>query len=508
MRLLRSYWDKFFLVAATLLALLPAIPANMVWPARDSGVFLYSGWRVQAGAIPYRDFWDHKPPLIYYIDAAGLALSAGTRWGVWSLEVVFLFVAAWLGFKTLKAYFGSACAFLASWIWLIALAPALQGGNLTEEFALPLQFFALYLLAAGLDAGLTGKRGMLLGVAGALAFFLKQTTTGLWVAIPVLWTSDCMRGRAFRRWMAELAWTAAGAAPVNLVVVAFFASHRSLAEAWDAAFAFNLVYSAGDVTPIARLIHGIQGVSILGGAGLWELAVLGLGLGLLRVIVRGPGDRLRSPLISVAMIDLPVEIVFVSLSGRSNPHYYVSMLPALSVLAGATIWTAARFMGQHYPGNVMRAAAILAAGLLAWSSFAVLKIQTNQLASVPVEYPLTASYVDASTPPDATLLVWGDEASINYMASRPSPTRFVYLFPLYQMGYGTKQLIAGFLRSLVQNPPDLIVDTSDSFTPFMQFRNLTPSSSQDLAWLRSHYSPVQSIGSWTLYRLLGDQASP
>src|SRR5256885_12737839 len=42
---------------------------------RDSSVFLYVARRVQEGGGPYRDVWDHKPPLIYYLDVIGLALA-------------------------------------------------------------------------------------------------------------------------------------------------------------------------------------------------------------------------------------------------------------------------------------------------------------------------------------------------------------------------------------------------------------------------------------------------
>ena len=35
----------------------------------DEGAYAYMGQRVLAGDVPYRDFFDHKPPVIYYINA-------------------------------------------------------------------------------------------------------------------------------------------------------------------------------------------------------------------------------------------------------------------------------------------------------------------------------------------------------------------------------------------------------------------------------------------------------
>ena len=67
----------------TIIVLFPSNPDNMTLPSRDSGVFLYVGWRLLKGDIPYRDVWDHKPPLIYFVDALGLLLSPQSLVGVW-----------------------------------------------------------------------------------------------------------------------------------------------------------------------------------------------------------------------------------------------------------------------------------------------------------------------------------------------------------------------------------------------------------------------------------------
>src|SRR5215470_11276925 len=73
---------------------------------RDSGVFLYAGSRILAGQVPYRDVWDHKGPLIYYIDALGLLIGHGSRWGVWLLEVGALGAGAGLAYAGLTESLG------------------------------------------------------------------------------------------------------------------------------------------------------------------------------------------------------------------------------------------------------------------------------------------------------------------------------------------------------------------------------------------------------------------
>src|SRR6266496_1916463 len=91
----------FMFMVGTLIALFPSNPNNMTLPSRDSGVFLYVGWRFLNGDIPYRDVWDHKPPLIYFVDALGLRLTPDSLWGVWLLQFIVIFLTLLLIYKLL-----------------------------------------------------------------------------------------------------------------------------------------------------------------------------------------------------------------------------------------------------------------------------------------------------------------------------------------------------------------------------------------------------------------------
>ncbi|MBK8823950.1 MAG: hypothetical protein IPN58_15495 [Anaerolineales bacterium] len=51
------------------------------YPGRDGGIFLYIGSLILKGKIPYLDVWENKGPLVFYINAFGLFLTNGSRWG-------------------------------------------------------------------------------------------------------------------------------------------------------------------------------------------------------------------------------------------------------------------------------------------------------------------------------------------------------------------------------------------------------------------------------------------
>ncbi|HMB23654.1 MAG TPA: glycosyltransferase family 39 protein, partial [Anaerolineales bacterium] len=122
-------------LAGTIVALFPANPNNMTLPSRDSGVFLYVAWRLLSGDMPYRDVWDHKPPLIYFVDALGLSLTPNSLWGVWLLEFIFGFFTLFLIYKLLYREFGVYAALAGTLTLTSGLLTVLARGNVTEEYA-------------------------------------------------------------------------------------------------------------------------------------------------------------------------------------------------------------------------------------------------------------------------------------------------------------------------------------------------------------------------------------
>ena len=130
------------IIVLSLIVLSQANPGMNV-PSRDYGIFSYIGQQIVLGKLPYKDAWDHKPPAVFYVDALGLWAAHGLRWGIWAIEFICLAAATWLSYLLIKKLWGVFPALCAVAIWTFGLNITLQGGNITEEFPLPLHFLAL-----------------------------------------------------------------------------------------------------------------------------------------------------------------------------------------------------------------------------------------------------------------------------------------------------------------------------------------------------------------------------
>lgn len=444
--------------AVALAALVPNHPAGRV-PSEDAGVFFYAARELLAGGVPYRDVWDHKPPLIYAFDAIGLALAGPL--GVWLLQLAALVTAAIVGLRTMTRAFGAVSALAGSLAWLLA-APRLflvdgQQTSYVEFLVLPLAWTALLVATRHADLRLTRRDALLLGVLAAGALLLKPTLVGTWLAIALVafWWRR-------RDAILPLACMAAAAAATVAVVAAYFAARGALGDLVEQAFRYNVGY-ASFAPPLERLGAIPEGLRLVLPSGLALVALAAWGWAVTsrvstlasRGATHAPPGR-SSPLLVIAVVALPVELLLAT-SGRGYHYYFLPWLPAMSVLAAF----AARELLDRVPRR--SALALLAAALVVMSiQPARLVVRLAALGDDGTSRA-AAAYIAARSGPEDRVLIWGARTEVLVLAERRSPTRFVYQYaPLATRGYATAAAIDALLADLRAYPPVLIIDASRS----------------------------------------------
>ena len=116
----------------------------------DSAIFYIIGKYWAQGSIPYIDLWDHKGPVIFFINCIGYLLTEN-KTGVFILQVVSLSVFLYFVFLTFRTRFSQLVSALLTLVSLFWLACSYEGGNLTEEYLLPYLAAAFYFTVKWLD---------------------------------------------------------------------------------------------------------------------------------------------------------------------------------------------------------------------------------------------------------------------------------------------------------------------------------------------------------------------
>ncbi|HEY4334439.1 MAG TPA: hypothetical protein VGM89_01040, partial [Puia sp.] len=202
------------------LSLLYCPPVDIFYD--DTEIFRYLGRLVAAGGVPYRDVFDHKPPLIFFFNALG-------PWGIWALNTTLVLLASLLFLRL-----GRRAAL--PWPWLPPLLFNLLirnymicfGVNMTRGYT---AIFLLLFFCLLLD-GDRRYRYYCLGLLAAATFFMQQD--GVIVLLPF-----GLYALLSTRKGTEIGWALAGILTVSAPLLIYFAAHKALMPLWQDAFQFN-----------------------------------------------------------------------------------------------------------------------------------------------------------------------------------------------------------------------------------------------------------------------------
>ena len=440
----------------------------------DSAVFALIGKLLREGGTPYVSYWDHKPPLIHLINAAGLTMSGGRVWGIWLLSAAAWVSAVGFGYMALRKAFGILPAML-SIIYFAFGIHAERGeiSNLTEQYALPLQWGAL-LVFLGLYR--THRRvqgiqsGLWIGSIAATCCFLRPNLIGAAMTMWIAATIVLLVNRRVRTWGKFVIGALLGVVTVVIPLLGYLAMQGSLAAFWDQVFHYSALYSSSNWKFRFRAMFAGLKVSTLyaplalGVAG-WLLSVVRLG----RLTITDS----KWPIYAVAITWLPIELLFASISGRDYGHYFLPVLVPLSFLTAA-------FAAELNTGYLQTPAYAISRrpGLILFSLAAAIilqpvmdtfwKVKEKGLPRSPSDATIPViDYVRAHSNPEDRIFVWGHATPIYFFSDRKPASRYLYILPLLTPAYADSTVVGRFLSDLRRTPPVMIIDASsqDEFSP-------------------------------------------
>jgi hypothetical protein len=218
----------------------------------DKEIFKYGGLVIYKGGVPYRDFFDHKPPLIYFFNA--LNWYAGP-WVPWLLDTLLILFATGLFYWLCKKN-KLARPWLLPLIFnlLIRYSLVSYGNGMTREYtaAFLLIFFCVM-------QGNARNKYFILGLLTAATGWMQQDA--LIILAPFLIYALCARSSLPGTHMKRTIAVTVGIITISIPLVLYFIVHHSLGYLWKDAFLFNLNPpgpSTGIIERIKTIKHAIH----------------------------------------------------------------------------------------------------------------------------------------------------------------------------------------------------------------------------------------------------------
>lgn len=466
----------------------------------DEGIYLAVGQAMRHGITLYKEIIDHKTPLIYYWSALAYSL-------VWLKVFLMSLSLIALGFfyaLTLRFFDSRRLGLVVTLVYaLLTTLPALEGNIANGElFLMPFILAGMWWLWRRwpIEESLRPWQKFMREwpwwqpvVAGSLfslALLTKVPAGFDMVAVGIFWLFLLplhLRGNLGRRWLTYGVWLVAGFLLPIFLSLGYFASQGYLRSYLQFGLLYNFRYIEAWGTPFTNPV-GIFLASMTGRSGVLVVTLLGLWL---------VKSKLRLPVL-FTFIWLALTLFAALLSLRPYPHYFIQIVPPVSLLLGFLVSEKRYVKGVIVGVGIGIWLIFLALGFKKYPTVAYytrfltylthqMDEQTYQAAfdsKAPNTYAV-AEWLRAHTTKDERVFIWGDEPMV-YALSRRSPVgRFTVAFHIASF-----QAWEETMTALEKDPPTYIVNylpTSDIFPAFYTY-------------VANNYIPIENIGRAVIFR--------
>jgi hypothetical protein len=329
-----------FLVSFVMLAV--CSKSSFLYPFNDwvdSNCFFTVGKGMMQGRVVYRDLFEQKGVLLYFLHGLAYLVSHTTFIGVYAIEVIagtaYLYYAA----KTAALFVDEK--------WTYVIVPALAAlvyssasfahGDSAEELCLPLMMAGFYMLLRFFkdQTTLTPKVMIACGALAGGVLWIKYTMLGWWLGFMIAVFVALLLKKQIKRAFMACVWFLAGMTAMTLPWLVYFAINGALGDWFQAYFTLNITTYAKTTDIFAMLgtawdqfYTNTTADTVL----LMSMLLGAAGFVGIRRMIPGVWAKLAC-LLPPALL-----VLGVYGGGRSYPYYFLAvmgmtMLPGMIVLA-------------------------------------------------------------------------------------------------------------------------------------------------------------------------------
>lgn len=289
----------------------------------DSAVFKIIGMGILQGEVPYLDLFDHKGPLLYFINALGYVISDDGRMGLYVIQCISSFVTMALWYHIGRLFTTTWKSFFCTLIALAIMSCQYEGGNLGEEYMLPYASLSLYLALSYMIKN--GQEhhpwyySVFYGICFGAMFMIRPNDACSQVGA-IIFGLACyfLYQKYYQQLFVNGLFVLMGICVSVAPIVIYFAAHGALYEFWYGLIVHNSLYAGGLKSMIAACFATKYFIAIIG-----VVATL---------LIWKSAHR------EISWIMIPLYALTLLLTGaRAVPHYYMMMLPGLIVFMAVGI---------------------------------------------------------------------------------------------------------------------------------------------------------------------------
>lgn len=435
----------------------------------DSSVFRYIGWEMSMEKVPYRDFFDHKGPLLFFINYLG-TLIARIR-GIWIIEVAFLWATSFCIYRTARRFVNRGFSIFVTLLSLAPLNWCFEGGNLTEEYALLFQAVATYIFidffADPESYNELGKKfsflhwgnkwfnvGVFLcGLCFMCVFLLRANMIALWIVFCISAVIYCIRQKRYPMLQRFVISFFSGILFLAIPILIYLIMNHAFSDFIYDYFIFNMQYSS---------VSGRANLASRTTVFLRFLNTLPLLFSFVIVVVRarrGWGKGISCLFDCSYIFYMLLSLVLIAMAGTNYAHYGMSLCTMyvypfcilfqylsheeskkLRIDIFVLAYLTTTFLAPNWTPIIQKAAADIHNGIYADNE----NWYDNEI----------ICYISENTTPDDVITVFGNHNAYYLYSERRSASKYFYQFPI---GTVSPDIMDEYFRDLEEKLPKVVV---------------------------------------------------
>ena len=457
----------------------------------DNAIYLTMGTALKNGYAPYTQVFDHKGPMLFILETIPQLLCGGySTLAVFVMETLFLW-GCLLCIGTVARRFHVA-GLPAQLVYLLCLAPIIDGGNYCEEYsALFTLLGALLLLRAfdGEDAPKEAKAyfvpALLFGAAFMVSFLIRANNILPMAGMLLGCAIALLLEKRFAVVGACAGGFLVGCAAAALPVIIWLYSQGALSASIYGAFVHNMMYAeTGDASRVQMLLHDSYGHIAI------AMAALAAAGGAAHAFVR------RRPMFFLVMFFGAAGAGFAAFISHKFYSHYLMLSAPLAAVGAAMICGAIREKNARLPRVIVLA--LLAAFVLCMGHLGVREnAERDNQHAIFKELKVNTDALLAHVPEDERLEVLGYRTEPKWYVAAEAMPYLKYYFLQEILGQADPIVMDEIVQALESDPPKwLVIFYNRPFGP--------PYDERVQAIFSAQYEFVDARGEYQLLRLKGE----
>lgn len=413
----------------------------------DSSVFKTVTMMMERGYVPYKDSFDHKGPLIYFINWLGNRISYYR--GIWVIEVLAISITFYFMYRIARISCNMLSSFFITILSVSLLFYFYDGGNFTEEYAMPLIAVSLYIFLDYLVNNTISRiRLFISGTSLTLVLMLRPNMISVWFVFCIAILAVEIKNKQFQKIAFFSKHFITGMVLTLIPFIIWLAVNNNFYSFFQDYVVFNMKYNSS--MPQSEKLLAMYDAFIN-----FMLPALSLALACIVLYFR------KNILINtIYTLYLAITLYTIIMGGMGYYHYGMVIVPSV-VYPISLLWNTIEHIKDTNTQKALMSFCIVFTiyltvvsnwlGLLSDIGHAYLNKDTYHRSE---EVENIVSIISSHTNEDDKISVYGNWDLIYVLSNRAHATKYSYQYPI---GLINEAIMNEYFTQLQNEQPQIIV---------------------------------------------------